>query len=134
MSKSLIDLYDLADRNGVEVMSIDTRKTESMSVLFEGECAIGINPFMLESVADEKVKLAHEMGHCETGAFYNEFSKFSLRSQCEYRANVWAIKKLIPKDELIEACQDGYSDPYSLAEYFEVTEEFIRKALDYYSV
>ncbi len=133
MTKSLIDLYDLAEHQGIEVYSIDTRKAESISILSDGECAIGINPFMLESAADEKVKLAHEIGHCETGAFYNEYSRFSLRSKCEHRANVWAIKKPIPKDELIPAYKKGCTDPWSLAEYFEVTEDFMRKALEYYS-
>ena len=77
------------------------------------------------------MKLAHELGHCETGAFYNEYSKFDIRAKHERRANKWAIKKLIPEDELKEACTFCYNR-YELAEHFGVTEDFMQKALDYY--
>ena len=54
------------------------------------------------------------------------------RQKYENRANKWAYKKLVPQDELAEACLQGYREPWELAEYFGVTEDFLRGALKYY--
>ena len=97
----------------------------------QGKCFVAIDPFKIENTADEKVKLAHELGHCETGAFYNEYSKFDIRAKHERRADKWAIKKLVPEDELKEACT-FCNNRYELAEHFGVTEDFMQKVLDYY--
>ena len=78
------------------------------------------------------VTLAHELGHCETGAFYNRYAARDIRQKYENRANKWAYKKLVPQDELAEACLQGYREPWELAEYFGVTEDFLRGALKYY--
>ena len=117
----LLDLYGLAEEHGTEVYWFDLGTAESLSLpLEDGSCAIAMDPWRMSTLADEKVKLAHEMGHCETGAFY------------ENRANKWAYKKLVPQDELAEACLQGYREPWELAEYFGVTEDFLRGALKYY--
>ena len=133
MNKNLINLYNCADAHNVEVISIGSRKAECMSFMdANGECSIGINPMMLACDADEIIKLAHELGHCISGAFYNEYSTLDIRRKHERRADKWAIKKLIPKDELVKAVKGGKERCYELAEYFNVTEDFMQKALDYY--
>ncbi len=76
--------------------------------------------------------LAHELGHCETGAFYSLDSAAETRGRCENRANRWAIKTLVPADELLSALQGGITDLWALAEHFDVTEDFMSKAVDYY--
>ena len=133
MGNKLLALYQYAEKKNIDIDCIDTKKAECFSIMDEdGECAIVINPFMLKDSIDEITKLAHEMGHCETGAFYYGYSSLQLREQCEYRANLWAIKKLIPKDELKKAFEQGYVELYQLAEYFEVSEELMNFAVDYY--
>lgn len=129
---TLISLYDIAVQDNTDVYSFDLGKCESLSLLDDGYCFIAIDPFKIKSEADEKVKLAHELGHCETGAFYNEYAVCDVRSKHEYTANKWAIKKLIPEDELKEACK-FCNNRWELSEYFGVTEDFMQKAMDYYS-
>lgn len=129
---NLYTLYNIAEHDNIEVLSYDLQQCESLSVMCDGECYIGINPFVVKSTADEKVKLAHELGHCETGSFYNQYSPFDIRSRHEYRADKWAIKKLVPEDELKEACK-FCTNRWELSQYFEVTEDFMQKAMDYYS-
>ncbi len=128
---TLSNLYDIAEYDNVNVFSFDLEKTESVSLLLDGQCHIAINPLKLINESDEKVKLAHELGHCETGAFYNQYSPFDIRSKHENTANKWAIKKLIPEDELKEACK-YCRNRWELSEHFGVTEDFMQKALDYY--
>lgn len=129
----LLELYQLADEEHIPVYSFDLPQTHSLSLMNnDGSCAVAIDPFGLNSTKDETIRLAHELGHCITGSFYNRYSKFDIKEKSEYKANKWAIKKLIPKDELQAAFEQGYTEPWTLAEYFNVTEEFIIKAVNYY--
>ena len=133
MAVELLDLYIEAEENDVDIMSVDTDVTKSMSVMSDlDNCYIGLNPLMIDTTAEEKVLLAHELGHCMTGAFYNQYSKLDIREKHERRADKWAIKKLIPEDELKKAVKSGRESRYELAEYFNVTEDFMQKAMDYY--
>lgn len=99
----------------------------------DGECFIAIDPLKLRSLRDEKMKLAHEMGHCCTGSFYNQHTACDIRQKHENRANKWAIKRLVPKSALDNAVADGYTDVPSLAEHFDVTEEFMKLAICWYT-
>lgn len=129
----LLELYQLADAEHIPVYSFDLPQTHSLSLMNDdGSCAVAIDPFGLNSTKDEKIRLAHELGHCVTGSFYNRYSDFDIKAKSEYKADKWAIKKLIPKDELQAAFEQGYTEPWNLAEYFNVTEEFIIKAINYY--
>lgn len=129
----LLELYQLADAEHIPVYSFDLPQTQSLSLMNnDGSCAVAIDPFGLNSTKDEKIRLAHELGHCVTGSFYNRYSDFDIKAKSEYRADKWAIKKRIPKDELQAAFEQGYTEPWDLAEYFNVTEEFIIKAVNYY--
>lgn len=129
----LLELYQLADAEHIPVYSFDLPQTHSLSLMNnDGSCAVAIDPFGLNSTKDETTRLAHELGHCITGSFYNRYSDFDIKEKSEYKANKWAIKKLIPKDELQAAFEQGYTEPWALAEYFNVTEEFVIKAVNYY--
>ena len=128
---TLTNLYNIAERDNIQVYSYDLGSAESLSLLSEGKCFVAIDPFKIAAESEEKVKLAHELGHCVNGAFYNMYSPFDIRSKHEHTAEKWAIKKLIPEDELKEACK-MCSNRWELADYFGVTEDFMQKAMDYY--
>jgi len=97
-----------------------------------GSCYIAIDPYKLRSTQEEKEKLAHELGHCLTGSFYSIYTAVDCRQRHENRADKWAIKKLIPADELEEVAANGCTEIWELAEHFGVTELFMRKAVSYY--
>lgn len=131
---TLEDLYETAEAYHIQVDAFDLHTCESLSLMdADGSCYVAIDPFKLTSNADEKTKLGHELGHCETGSFYNQYSPFDLRQRHENRADKWAIKKLVPKDELNAARGKGYTEVWELAEYFGVTEDFMRKAICWYT-
>ena len=128
----IIELERIAERDNIEIIEIKTDKCKSMSVQTEnGNCYIGIDSNKMTN-AEEAVCKAHELGHCETGSFYNRYSGCDLVSKHEYRADVWAIKKLISKDEIVDAFEHGITEIWNLAEHFNVTEDFMRKACKYY--
>ena len=131
---TLLDLYNQAEQDQIDVDWFDLQTATSLSMpLPDGSFGIAINPWKVRTLAEETVIMAHELGHCETGSFYNRWATCDVRQQHENRANKWAIKKLIPKDELDLECSRGNVEPWNLAEHFGVTEDFMREAMCFYS-
>ncbi len=129
----LLDLYQLAEQKGVTVDCFALKSRESLSLMDgDGACFVAIDPMQLTSTRDETVKLAHEVGHCTTGSFYSAYATCEIRQQKENHANKWAISTLIPKSELEAAIAQGYTEPWDLADYFGVTEAFMRLAMTWY--
>lgn len=128
----LSELYDIAVKDGITLECFHLPCCQSMSVQEDGKCFIGIDPYQLQSTSDEIVKLAHELGHCETLSFYNRWSPADDIGRHENRANRWAILRLVPKAELEAAVKCGLTEAWELAEHFQVTETFIRRAVAYY--
>lgn len=131
---NLDDLYEYADGHDIDVDWYMLSKAEALSIpLPDGACAIAISPARVTGPLDEKMKMAHELGHCETGAFYARRSPYSIQKKCENRADRWAIQRLIPVEDLKDAVAHGYTEVFDLAEYFSVTEDFMKKAIHYYN-
>lgn len=99
----------------------------------DGKCYIALNPRKLISKADELCKGLHEVGHCDKGAFYNEYAICDIRQKQENKADKRAIELRLSADDLDEAVADGYTDIWSLSERFGVTEDFMRKAICLYT-
>lgn len=134
MIDTLIALYHIAEQENIKVDCFELRNRDALSMKDkDGLCYIAIDPLKLTGHADEKIKLAHELGHCITGSFYNRYSALDIRQKHEHRADKWAIKKLVPKDELLKAIKSGHINIWDLAEYFNVTEDFMRKAVYWYT-
>lgn len=126
-------LYELAQQNNIRVRNFHLPEFGSLSVQSDsGYCYIGIDEYMQDGSAQERVHMGHELGHCMTGSFYNRHSDFDCRQRHENRADKWAVKKLIPVDELDAAVAEGCTEIWELAKRFGVTEDFVRKAVCYY--
>lgn len=129
----LLSLYRLAEDEGIEVDWFPMCRASSLSTPWpDGTYSIALDPWKMASIADETVRLAHELGHCETGSFYNQWAARDIHQRHENHADKWAIKKLVPKDELEEVVSGGCTELWELAEHFDVTEDFMRKALCWY--
>lgn len=124
----LSQLYNIADENDIQVYHYDLSPVKSMSL----PGVIGIDANYLTSNIEEKECLAHELGHCMLGAFYTGSSPLELRAQKEHRANRWAIEKLVPYSELLDACKNGICEIWELSEYFNVSHEFMTKVVKKY--
>ena len=125
---SLNDLYDIAEENEISVMTAECPNCKAISLLSpSGKCYIGMDYKAIKTEREERQYLAHDIGHCVKGAFYNPYSPFSLIEQQEHRADKQAIAYLIPQDEFEKALKQGYS-PQELCEYFDVDIKYIRLA------
>ena len=121
------ELCDIAEKDDILMLSGKLHNAPSMAICDDGECAIIFDYSKIDSEAMLIVCTAHEVGHCETSSFYTPKS-LELRSRMENRANKWAIKKLIPKNEMEQAIIDGNEEVWQLAEYFGITEDMVKFA------
>jgi len=126
-------LYELAQQQNIEVLQFPMPENGSMSIMSEdGSCYIGIDTSVQDGNIQERVHMGHELGHCLTGSFYSIHTAVDSRQRHENRADKWAVKKLIPVDELDAAVANGCGEIWELADLFGVTEQFMRKAVCYY--
>lgn len=125
----LNEIYNECERCNVDVYYYPFNHTKAIS-LPDGTIAIDVDK--IENSIEEKEIVAHELGHINTGSFYNVYTRLDVIGKHERRAEKWAIKKLVPENELNEAIQNGIIEPWELAEYFDVSEMFIKKAIELY--
>lgn len=134
---NVVELYDYASEKGYDVhfYDLDLDGLESISTMRvrDRKCFVAIDPYKIQSVADELTKGLHEIGHCDTGAFYNEDSPFDIRMKHENKAWKQAISLLLSPEDLDAAVADGYTEIWSLAEHFGITEELMQKAVCWYT-
>ena len=130
---TLGECYRIAEKKNIAVDRFPLGSREALSLMDEaGRCYIAIDPGKLRDESDERTKLSHELGHCLTGAFYNQYSQFDCRRRHENKADKWAIRQLVPVDDLDNAIAEGCTELWALAERFGVTEPFMQKAVCYY--
>ena len=131
--RALQEFYRIAEQQNISVDLFPLQMREALSLMDScGDCHIAIDPEKLKGEPDERAKLAHELGHCLTGAFYNRYSDFDCRQRHENRADKWAVRQIISVEDLDTAIAAGYTEVWQLAEYFSVTEQFMRKAICLY--
>lgn len=115
---------------GVEVMVCPFSRFAAL-VLPDG--FLGVNPRQLGSGAEQHAMLLHEEGHFATGTFYQLDSPYTLRQRQENRADRYVFEKYFPPESLRRAMQAGYTEPWQLAEYFDLPQPYIEQLLRYYA-
>jgi len=92
---------------------------------------IGINRTVRTSYKRACI-LAEELGHYHTTAGNILDQTSSNNRKQEYKARLWSFNKLIGLNGIISAYQAGCQSAYDMAEYLNVTEEFLQEALSCY--
>ena len=79
----VLSLYQEAEARRIPLFLRALPQTGSLSLLSpSGQCYIALDPSLSDT--QQRVRLAHELGHCETGSFYNRYSPYDLRERCEH--------------------------------------------------
>lgn len=77
--------------------------------------------------------LAEELGHYHTSSG-NILDQSDIRNRKqELRARQWAYQCMIPLDKIVQAYHTRISGRHDLADFLEVTEEFLQAAIDRYT-
>lgn len=129
MDNSLEALCGELQQEGITVVELPLQGCACLS-LQKGRM-VGIDSARLPTEAQRRTALIHEEGHFNAGAFYSPFSPYQLRAQAEERANRSAYCKRVPLAELRRQLARGLS-VWELADYFNVTDEFIWQSYLFY--
>lgn len=126
-------LYDLADRENIAIDEFPMKHKVSLSLMDnDGNCYIAIDTLQLDSAQSEKIILAHELGHCMTGSFYNKYAACDIRKRHENHADKWSFSAIVPENEVKEAVSSGFTEVWQLAEHFNVPYDYMEKACHWY--
>lgn len=136
---NLADIYQWLRHKGVLMFdrqfSFSNQSTRAIGISLsdDGTYGIFIDASRIKSLSDKKSTMLHECGHYATGATHKVSSNYDLIEKHEYKADKWAIEHALSIDDLDEAIAEGCDSIFALAERFEVTENFMRKAVCYYT-
>ncbi|MEF2966847.1 ImmA/IrrE family metallo-endopeptidase [Paenibacillus sp. M1] len=86
----------------------------------------------LETDRERKCILVEEMGHYhKTVGDITDQSKLENQQQ-ELRARQWGYERLVPLSAIVQAFHAQIKGRYAIAEYLDVTEEFLQASIDRY--
>jgi Zn-dependent peptidase ImmA (M78 family) len=122
-------LLDDADKQHVLV----TEKFDLSDTRLKGlycDAFIAIDKNLTE--ADKACVLAEELGHHATtyGNIIDQSSVMNRKQ--ERRARVWAYYLMLQFEDIIGAYEHGCQNRYDIAEYLNISEEFLQDAINYY--
>ncbi len=124
-----MDFETLLDDADAEGLTIKERPFRAYDGRIKGK-SIYLRKGM--SASEKKCVLAEELGHHHTTVGnILDTTDISNRKQ-ERQARMWGYDKLIGLRRLIEAYEHGCRDRYELAEYLEVTDEYLQDCIDCY--
>ena len=129
----MVDLFRIAEQEGIYVEYCNLPLNKSISAQDRNGQMILMDMSLISKQASERTHFSHELAHCVTGSFYNPYAPLDIRQKHENKANKWAIEHCISVDALDEAVSDGCTEWWQLSERFGVTEDFVKKAVCWYT-
>lgn len=129
----LQSFYEYCEENDVDVMSYARLPAAACTVRDRGAYCVVLNPATLNTFRHLRTAVIHEEGHLRTGALHKVDSPYQLVAQSEYRANVASFRRYLPPEKIRAAMRAGYTEPWQLADYFDLDEDYIKKALHYWT-
>ncbi len=122
-------LTEYAARAGIMVLE---EGKLTASIRMDGVCAVFIDSREYSSASKLAEALAHELGHCESCAFYSvDSARLNVR-KCELLADLWSALTLLPPGRLRALIDAGARELHELSEATGRSEEFVRRAIELY--
>ena len=129
----ITDFYDFCRANRVDVIPY-SGCPQPAATIRDSDCyAIFLDFSQIHSLRLLRGICCHEMGHAATGALHKVSSPYELVERSEYRANRWIAENHLTCQAFCEAFQDGCTELWQLAEYFDLPQQDIEKALRYWT-
>ena len=126
------DFYHYCKSNQVDVIPYMGCPQAGATIRDQGFYAVFLDFSKIRSTRLLRGVCCHELGHAATGALHKVDSPFELVERSEYRADRWSAEHFLPADDFREAFQCGYTELWQLAEYFDLPESDVQKALTYW--
>ncbi|EAE7843999.1 ImmA/IrrE family metallo-endopeptidase [Listeria monocytogenes] len=117
-------------KNYPDLTIIEDGSMESVHKGLYYNSRIFINP--RQSDIEMRCTLAEEIGHHKkTVGNILDQKNVNNRKQ-EKLARNWGYESLVPLRKIIDAYYEGFAEYYEVADYLEVTEEFLKLSIEYY--
>ena len=129
----LSDFYGFCKANQVDVIPFAGCPCPGATVRDGIYMAVFLDFTQIRSTRLLRGVCCHEMGHVATGALHKVDSPYELAERSEYRANRWAAQHYLTQEDFREAFDAGYTEPWQLAEFFDMPERDVRAALTYWT-
>lgn len=125
----LEQLENEAYEDNVEIVDYHFYSNRIKGLYCDGSVALSSK---IKTDTERKCILAEELSHYHTtvGNILDQ-SNDENRKQ-ELRARMWAYDKLIGLRGIVNSYANGCNSEHEIAEYLEVTEEFLREAIKHY--
>lgn len=129
----LSDFYDYCRKNRVQVIPFQGVPSPGATIRDGAKYAVFLDFSQIPSTRLLRGVCCHEMSHVATGALHKVSSPFELVERSEYRANRYMAQKFLSEADFREAFQAGCREPWQLAEWFDLPQEDVERALRYWT-
>lgn len=130
---SLESIYEDVDRHNIIIFQYALEDMADGAIIGN---ANGYGVFLdfsqYRTMRQYKAALIHETSHCATGSLHRVDSPFELVERNEYKARRRSYETYLTAKEIKQAMECGYTEPWQLADWFDLPEEDIKKALHYW--
>ena len=121
-------LQDKACEDGVDVIDYPFESNNIKGLYCDGVVAIRKDM----TIPEKTCALAEELGHHETSVGNILDMTSAANRKQERQARLWAYNKQIGLIGLVRAFEHGCQNRFEIAEYLEVTEEFLEECIECY--
>lgn len=121
-------LEDVAYQDDVDVLNYRFESNNIKGLYCDGVIAIREDM----TIPEKTCALAEELGHHETSVGNILDMTSAANRKQERQARLWAYNKQIGLIGLVRAFEHGCQNRFEIAEYLEVTEEFLEECIECY--
>lgn len=122
-------LEDVAYQDDVDVLNYRFESNNIKGLYCDGVIAINTS---VGTTAEKSCVLAEELGHHYTSVGNILDMTSAANRKQERQARLWAYNKQIGLIGLVRAFEHGCQNRFEIAEYLEVTEEFLEECIECY--
>lgn len=129
----LAQFFDYCRRNAVDMIPYAGAPQPGVTIRDGSHYAVFLDFSKICSTRLLRGVCCHELGHVATGALHKVSSPYELVERSEYRAGRYVAQRFLTEAAFREAFAAGYTEPWQLAEYFDLPEQDVKKALSYWT-
>ena len=130
---NLSHFYKYCKENNVDVLPFDGMPTEGVTMRLGSDYSIFLDFTKIQSIRAFNGVCCHELGHVSTGALHKVSSPYETVGRSEYRANRWVAEHILTEQDFRDAFAAGCTEPWQLADFFNLPEQDIKNALSYWT-
>ena len=125
-------IEELINRENIQLINAYLKNSQGLYANYNNIKFIIYDKTKIRNSYEKKQILIEELSHYYYNATYNFNSDLQFINKQEYKAKMESYNLLIPFDKLQLLMQDNSITFYDLADYFEVTVEYMQNAIEFY--